>query len=335
MQNFVPFSLLRGVVPQHPIAFEVESRKAYYILFCLQAAFYCTILLKGLMVSPSVLLIFLPIALIWLSGFALQYLNVHNIGQVFKAIALFTATLMTIGLLCGALAISDRPYADAMLNAWDKALFGIDWVAMVKWTNSNQSAALALNCAYVSLNWQPVLLFLALFCTKKSDVAWRSLAALSIAVAICVAIFPVMPAVGGYAYFNIVREEVPNVLVPVAWQATALHDLLRSGAIQEIGVDSMGGLITMPSFHASAAVILAWGFWHSSILRWPSLIVNFAMLLSTIPIGGHYIVDVLAGSAIAIFAIVCARGAAPRQYGVDRAELEPRREQMPALLIQP
>jgi membrane-associated phospholipid phosphatase len=66
---------------------------------------------------------------------------------------------------------------------------------------------------------------------------------------------------------------------------------------------AINGLVTVPSFHACAATLLAWGFHRTPMLRWPLLGLNGLMLLSAIPIGGHYVTDVAAGFLVAVGAI--------------------------------
>ncbi len=138
------------------------------------------------------------------------------------------------------------------------------------------------------------------------------LAALTIALVLCIFIFPFCPALGGYAYFGIGREIVPYVPDLSAWRYPEVLQGVRDGRIDELGMKTLEGIVAMPSFHASAALILGWGFWSSRLLRWPFLLLNLAMLVSSVPIGGHYIVDVLAGAAVGWFAILLVRAHAAR-----------------------
>ena len=63
------------------------------------------------------------------------------------------------------------------------------------------------------------------------------------------------------------------------------------------------GIITMPSVHAAVAVLLIAGFLKTR-LALPILMLNVLMIVSTIPVGRHYVVDVVAGVVIAVIAIV-------------------------------
>ncbi len=62
------------------------------------------------------------------------------------------------------------------------------------------------------------------------------------------------------------------------------------------------GIVTFPSFHAAGAIILGYYGRHATA-GCAIVAIDVAMLVSTVPIGGHYVVDVLAGATIAIVAI--------------------------------
>ena len=60
----------------------------------------------------------------------------------------------------------------------------------------------------------------------------------------------------------------------------------------------MTGVITFPSFHTIMALITiqAWS-WHRA-LKIPILTWNLAVIFTTLPIGGHYFVDLAAGGLV-------------------------------------
>jgi membrane-associated phospholipid phosphatase len=74
-----------------------------------------------------------------------------------------------------------------------------------------------------------------------------------------------------------------------------------------VELSNLDGIVTFPSFHAAAAVLLAWAASGIPFLRYPMIALNFLMLISAIPIGGHYAIDVIAGSLVAAVSIVAAR----------------------------
>ncbi|MGE4322225.1 MAG: phosphatase PAP2 family protein [Sphingobium sp.] len=318
---------LKALAHRYPFEGEVidyQSRLALHLLLGFMAALLCGMVFKGLRYQSGLTPLFFSTILLWLAGLSFQCLKLHRLGQFLKASAIWLATGLTVALASAVLAIQDRPYVDALLNSWDKILFfDFDWISFAYWVNEKGLLSLILNHAYCTLNWQPFLLFLVFFLTGKPDIAWKTLSALLIGLGFCLIIFPFAPAVGGYAHFGIRPEDVSNILVPAAWKATVLHEQLRAGVIHAIGPDTLDGIITMPSFHAVAAVVLAWGYYQSPLLRWPFLAINGAMLISTVPIGGHYIVDVLAGGLIAACAIWWVNRPVPASHPASRPRALP------------
>jgi membrane-associated phospholipid phosphatase len=74
-----------------------------------------------------------------------------------------------------------------------------------------------------------------------------------------------------------------------------------------------GGIVTFPSMHAAIAVIYIYCARHR---LWALLVLapwNLMMLASTPTVGGHYLVDVIAGIAIALASIGLYRAFQRRQ----------------------
>ena len=90
----------------------------------------------------------------------------------------------------------------------------------------------------------------------------------------------------------------------------------------------MQGIVTMPSYHTVMAVLLTYAFRRTGLVGYGIATLNLVMLLSIPPIGGHYLVDMLAGGALALGAIAVQR--APR-HGVSRILFGLRRETLVVL----
>lgn len=267
--------------------------------------------------------IFAALVVMWACGVCCQFGGRRSLGEGLKTTAVFFLMSVTAALSTIVLAKSNMPYADAAFAAADRSLFpGLDWRSAIVAFDRHSALIAGLSVGYASLFWQPELLLLY-FCTiGRGSHAWRVLAALTIALVLCIFTFPFCPAVGGYAHFGIAQEVVPNVPDLSAWRYPAVLQGVRAGTINELGMKTLEGIVAMPSFHASAALILAWGFWSSRWLRWPFLLLNLAMLVSSVPIGGHYLVDVLAGLAVGELAILLVRAHAARSTraaGPERA----------------
>jgi len=82
----------------------------------------------------------------------------------------------------------------------------------------------------------------------------------------------------------------------------AIHHFyeLRQGILD---VTQGDGIVELPSFHTTMALIYAYALRHQrKIIFIPVLILNCLMVFSCIPVGDHYLADILAG--IVLFAVV-------------------------------
>ena len=78
---------------------------------------------------------------------------------------------------------------------------------------------------------------------------------------------------------------------------------LHEGTLKVIGQTPVQGVIQFPSFHTAMAILYTYAARGVPVL-FPLLIVfNVLMIVSTMPIGGHYFADVLGGAAIALVTI--------------------------------
>ena len=73
------------------------------------------------------------------------------------------------------------------------------------------------------------------------------------------------------------------------------------------------GIISFPSYHAAAAVLLGYAF--AELPRWvacAAFVLEIALVISAVLVGGHYLVDVLAGIIIAVASLTVVRRCAAR-----------------------
>lgn len=281
--------------------------------------------------------IYLSGAMLWLCGAAFEIIGGKRLGRCLRLTALFAILALSTAWASNVLAVVSLPYGDQSLADMDRWL-GVDWPAMVTSLQTQPAVLHMLSYAYASLDGQPLLLLVLLCIFRRDDQAWRFLTAWGLALACCLIVFPFCPAVGGYAHFHIPPKAVPDVLSGEPWQYPVLLEQLRSGAITRLNTATLGGIIAMPSFHAASALLLAWGFWSLRWLRWPLLLLNLAMLFSTIPIGGHYLVDVLAGLLVAAVSILVGEkwiGAMSRSRRDATSEQPLARDIPSALALQP
>src|SRR5208283_1718480 len=115
------------------------------------------------------------------------------------------------------------------------------------------------------------------------------------ALAPTLALFAFFPAQSAWVYYNIEPGKIPPFLIDL--------NALRSGSLPVVNLQRLDGLITFPSFHTAVAVLLIYAARGTPALVLAT-VINALMILSTFTEGGHYLVDVVAGAAVALLAIV-------------------------------
>ncbi len=226
----------------------------------------------------------------------LAHSGMARLSLVTESFALTTATAFTVPALTSMIAVYGMPYQDEALLAVGLAL-GFDWPAIVEWFGARPQLSMVLSHVYESLLWQPAVL-LPLLAFLDPERLRRVLAASTIALLATVVVFAFVPARTGYGHLGYTPEQFPGMLTNTAWGVTEILDGLRDGERQL----SLEGLITFPSFHAVAAALFAYAWMAVPLLRWPFAILNILMIVSCVPIGSHYVVDVLAGIVLAFAA---------------------------------
>ncbi|MBV8036193.1 phosphatase PAP2 family protein [Roseateles sp.] len=193
------------------------------------------------------------------------------------------------------------PLVDGVLAGWDH-LLGLDWPALQRaQARLPETAQVLLRCAYNSGLPQILLVLLYLGLSGRATRLQDFLLRYGVATMLVILLSAPFPAAGAWKHFGTGNGS--------DLAALAHFEALRDGSLRELALSRMQGLISMPSLHAAMAVLLAHAL-RGTPLRWPGLVLNLLMLAATPVEGGHYLVDVLAGVALAL-AVVAWR--LPRQ----------------------
>lgn len=229
--------------------------------------------------------------------------------ELFAIAAFVFATLSAIIITsCYLGTAAALPLQDARLSAIDRSL-GFDWVGFVKFVNSSPAASWLLVEAYRST---PFTLggTMLWFCVSGQGGRLAEFLALSCLTSIGIAAgMMIWPAEGAYAFYHPPLSIYDNI---GAGSGMWHHDLLmsiRSGVTTVIDFDTPNAncLVTFPSGHTVLAFIITYALRESRWTLIPASVVNSAMLVSTVPHGGHHLVDLIAGGAIAVCAILIVR----------------------------
>ncbi|WP_197018445.1 phosphatase PAP2 family protein [Sphingomonas sp. URHD0057] len=181
------------------------------------------------------------------------------------------------------------PYADRWLSAADQAV-GFDFPSLYRAVRN-----WPFRTIYHSFDWQPPLIILILVLARRD--VWTFVLAIAVSLVMTAVVYPFAPAIGPVGYYG---------LGPVgSW--THMIDAMRDHGVRVISPKMMVGMVSLPSYHTAIGVICVWATWPLRILRWPFVAINAAMIFSTIPYGQHYLIDLIAGGAVAVVAIIIAK----------------------------
>ena len=190
-------------------------------------------------------------------------------------------------------------FADAMLERCDLAL-GFDWLAWYRTVAAYPLLQIASRSAYAMIYVSPGILLGWLAWTGQRREAHAFLAAVWLAAMITLVAFRFMPAVGPFAYLW--HAPVPYLPVSDLWQPQLIPKL-RIHAIHGIDPGHLVGLVSAPSFHAAAAVLLIAFARRQQVIGRPLIAVNLAMLLATPVEGTHYLTDMILGALVALLSL--------------------------------
>jgi hypothetical protein len=203
------------------------------------------------------------------------------------------------------------PLADASLAAVDASL-GFDWLAVMHWFDRHPLFDAAAQMAYQSILAQPFLVILLLALTRQAERVYAFIVMMVLALVVTSGIALFLPALGPYEFFGVSAADHPHIALITEAKMTAPILWLRAADFSIPMPEVTVGLISFPSYHSATALIYAWAAWRTPYLRWGVICVNSLMLIATPVHGSHYLVDVLAGLAVAAVSIaaICALFAA-------------------------
>jgi membrane-associated phospholipid phosphatase len=228
-----------------------------------------------------------------------EYVGFFLFISLLGATATYPAAAATSGFVDPALARID-------------AFLGFEWLRWYMLVVDNPWLQTAGSLAYANIYMSPVLLLGGLALSGERARAQFFLFSFWLAAVITMLLFLAFPAVGPLAY--VWQGPIPYMPTSALYQAELLP-LLRDNLLGTVDLGALQGLVCAPSFHTAAAVIYIAMAWQCRYLRWPLLVINAAMLLSTPVEGTHYLIDMIGGAMVGLFAL-CTAGAI--QYSLPK-----------------
>lgn len=245
-------------------------------------------------------------ALLIMSGIGLFAFCCRNVApRCAVALASFFV-LMLAGAAAGTLSMVGQmfglPLIDRWLAAADEQL-GITALDIVRIVVAAPILPKLLAITYVL---SPLLILISAFVLSimgRTQRVWELCAAFSFCLLVATVMSALFPAIGAFAYSGIAAvhgSQLPGG--SGVYHLEAFH-ALRGASEVVINPFKLQGLVTFPSFHTAMALMTTAAWRDTPLIRRPMIAWNALVVVSTIPIGGHYIVDLVGGAAtwLAIF----------------------------------
>ncbi|MGQ0456952.1 MAG: phosphatase PAP2 family protein [Hyphomicrobium sp.] len=194
------------------------------------------------------------------------------------------------------------PMQDAAFARMDSA-FGFDFAGFVGFLNAHPDIGWLLIRSYQSCIEQIFVILLLLAAVGRTDDLWNVIALLILGCIVTVIISGLVPAIAPYTYYGVdpasydaLEKMSPGIGRYHVADVLALH----SGQYAAFEFGKNAGLITFPSYHAMVAFTAVYGMRSFKYAFWPVAALNVLVIVSTIPVGGHYLVDIIGGGAVFI-----------------------------------
>lgn len=287
-------------------AFDRESVLAYIIAvpaFLITAALFLSLGFSAdLTLGGYYVIAFWP----WFGGILAKRVGHPRLGGAAEMIGLIYALSLTAIFATMALSEISAPFSDPLLAAADRSLH-FDWLSLAGLAAPHETLIALLTAAYRSVGWQPAAIISILFAQRRGDRARVLVAAWGIGLIISCAVYPIFTAEGPFVFYKISPQTFPNALSDDPWRFGPIISSIRDHGVRHMSEQMLTGLITFPSFHAAAAVFLGWTIYPVRLVRVPLIFLNVAMLAATLLCGSHYLIDLIAGVAVAVVSLAGAK----------------------------
>jgi membrane-associated phospholipid phosphatase len=250
------------------------------------------------------------------SAFLLRrFPNVRGIAFALSGMLQYTVLSLATAMMAFCAATLQAPLQDAAMLAVDRAI-GYDWQSYVRFDAGHRWLQTIYAIGYASILWQPIVvcLTLSLRASERRLVIYQ--VATSVTLVAAVAIFAVAPVTTAWVHGHVVMPELREAGLPVGshdWIDQLVE--LRAGGGRLVVWSMNAGIIGFPSFHCAAALLNGWALYQDRAMRPVALPLNFAMIAATPLLGGHYLVDLIAGLAIALASVILADRLYPKLAG--------------------
>lgn len=236
-----------------------------------------------------------------------------KIAYIFQGIIFLQLAWINVRVLNHASMALSFPYADDILINWDRFL-NFNWKQYFYFVQNNEIVKTVFDYSYTSLTFFSFWSFIILVVQKDLKRTCFFLETFLFTAVICTAIGMFFPAKAAVAMYYGDAKTLANLdTLPGVYHIEAMQRL-RSGLPFSLDLNDLPGLVTFPSFHTAAGIILVISFWRTALF--PVILLYSATMIASTPVlGGHYFVDLIGGTMVAVL-VAFAFGALPAYRGL-------------------
>ncbi|MGB3489523.1 MAG: phosphatase PAP2 family protein [Xanthobacteraceae bacterium] len=197
------------------------------------------------------------------------------------------------------------PLIDTQLAELDRAV-GLNVASFVEWSAAHPFWPQLFSTAYDSSFVILCALVIFLSVSHRFDKLWQLALVFAITIVTSTAISVVWPAKGAFTYFDYSTDILNRLPTGSGLYHLPKFNYFRDDPAPVLSFASLQGVVTFPSFHCCLALMTIFA---TRGIRWlfpASLVWNLLVIISTIPIGGHYVIDLLAGALVWLAATIIA-----------------------------
>ena len=222
------------------------------------------------------------------------------------------------------------PNSDRFFDRLDRAL-GFHWDTAVLAVMRHPLLNEMFFIAYNTVLPQIAVLLVALAIWGRVESVYRFSARLAAGALVTIGIWTIAPAFGAMALYVL----PPDIHVPLSMTGEvgrAQIGLLKTGPGLIVPDALHSSLIGFPSYHCVLALLVGWQAWELKGLRWPLILLNAVVLVSTPIQGGHHLMDVLGALPVTALALWMTRA---RKVAIVPAEITALVNKTPNLTLKP
>jgi membrane-associated phospholipid phosphatase len=227
---------------------------------------------------------------------------IKSFPRITQRLAQLARSMLTLALFTNAVVILNFILTGILpLPTWDGALatadhaLGLNWLDMDQWLTRYPAIEAFAHAVYSSLGREMLILLIALELLGHHNQARAFLLWFMISSIATIGIGILFPAAGAFVYYHLPAASTTGYVAQ--WAD------LRDGTLRTINPLDNQGLVVFPSFHAALAVLCAYAARPLRILKIPLLALNLLIILSSPAMGGHYFIDIIAGTILAALTI--------------------------------